>query len=165
MGAALIQSIEGMKVTMRRQDPLPFLPLAGRRGSSRLGVRSACGETAEGLKARTVNGNTVPCVKNASCRRVENPTANRPPVTSSHLLQGIPGISAILCAFRCPSVHCDTASQHEERDLAGSLRSLRRSLEQLSSDAGAKLLRALGVKGREAELRSASEDFGGHFSL
>ncbi len=33
---------------------------------------------------------------------------------------------------------------------------LRRELEQLSSDAGAKLLRALGVKGQEAELRSAS---------
>jgi hypothetical protein len=39
---------------------------------------------------------------------------------------------------------------------------LRRDLEQLSSDAGAKLLRALGVEGREAELRSASEEFGGH---
>src|SRR5262249_23330315 len=40
--------------------------------------------------------------------------------------------------------------------------SLRRDLEQLSSDAGAKLLRALGVKGSDAELRSASEEFGGH---
>jgi Protein kinase domain/NACHT domain len=39
---------------------------------------------------------------------------------------------------------------------------LRRDLEQLSSDAGAKLLRALGVKGDEAELRSASEKFSGH---
>jgi tetratricopeptide (TPR) repeat protein len=39
---------------------------------------------------------------------------------------------------------------------------LRRELEQLSSDAGAKLLRALGVKGREAELRSASDEFRGH---
>ena len=39
---------------------------------------------------------------------------------------------------------------------------LRRDLEQLSSDAGAKLLRALGVKGSEAELRSASEEFCGH---
>jgi hypothetical protein len=35
-------------------------------------------------------------------------------------------------------------------------------LEQLSSDAGAKLLRALGVKGQEAELQSASNEFGGH---
>jgi hypothetical protein len=39
---------------------------------------------------------------------------------------------------------------------------LRRELEQLSSDAGAKLLRALGVKGHEAELRIASEEFTGH---
>ena len=39
---------------------------------------------------------------------------------------------------------------------------LRRDLEHLSSDAGAKLLRALGVKGDEAELRSASDEFGGH---
>ena len=39
---------------------------------------------------------------------------------------------------------------------------LRRDLEQLSSDAGAKLLRALGVKGNEAELRSASDEFSGH---
>src|SRR6202035_4648574 len=39
---------------------------------------------------------------------------------------------------------------------------LRRDLEQLSSDAGAKLLRALGVKGHETELRSASDEFRGH---
>ena len=39
---------------------------------------------------------------------------------------------------------------------------LRRELEQLSSDAGAKLLRAMGVKGQEADLRSASEEFTGH---
>jgi len=39
---------------------------------------------------------------------------------------------------------------------------LRRELEQLSSDAGAKLLRALGVRGHEAELRSASDEFRGH---
>src|SRR5215472_13611573 len=38
----------------------------------------------------------------------------------------------------------------------------RRELEQLSSDAGAKLLRSLGVKGWEAELRTASEEFRGH---
>jgi hypothetical protein len=39
---------------------------------------------------------------------------------------------------------------------------LRRDLEQLSSVAGAKLLRALGVKGSEAELRVASDGFRGH---
>jgi serine/threonine protein kinase/predicted ATPase len=38
----------------------------------------------------------------------------------------------------------------------------RRDLEQLSSDAGAKLLRALGVNGHEAELQSASDEFHGH---
>jgi hypothetical protein len=38
----------------------------------------------------------------------------------------------------------------------------RRDLEHLSSDAGARLLRALGVQGREAELRSASDEFNGH---
>jgi serine/threonine protein kinase len=38
----------------------------------------------------------------------------------------------------------------------------RRDLEQLSGDAGAKLLRALGVRGPEADLRKASEEFGGH---
>jgi len=49
-------------------------------------------------------------------------------------------------------------------DLADHERSsaLRRELEHLSSDAGAKLLCALGVKGQEAELHSASDDFGGH---
>jgi serine/threonine protein kinase/predicted ATPase len=38
----------------------------------------------------------------------------------------------------------------------------RLDLEQLSSDAGAKLLRALGAKGQEAELQSASGEFRGH---
>jgi predicted ATPase len=37
-----------------------------------------------------------------------------------------------------------------------------RELEQLSSEAGAKLLRSLSVKGNEAELRAASGEFGGH---
>jgi tetratricopeptide (TPR) repeat protein len=39
---------------------------------------------------------------------------------------------------------------------------LRRDLEHLSSEAGAKLLRALGVKGDEEKLRSASDEFSGH---
>jgi hypothetical protein len=38
----------------------------------------------------------------------------------------------------------------------------RRDLEHLSNGAGAKLLRALGVKGHEAELRSTSDEFSGH---
>jgi serine/threonine protein kinase/predicted ATPase len=39
---------------------------------------------------------------------------------------------------------------------------LRRDLEHLSSHAGAQLLRALGVKGDEVELRTASDEFSGH---
>jgi predicted ATPase len=39
---------------------------------------------------------------------------------------------------------------------------LRRDLDQLSSDAGAELLRALGVRGDEPELRNASDEFHGH---
>ena len=39
---------------------------------------------------------------------------------------------------------------------------LRRDLEHLSSEAGAQLLRALGVRGDEAELRAASNEFRGH---
>ncbi len=38
----------------------------------------------------------------------------------------------------------------------------RRDLEELSSDAGAQLLRALGAKGEEDKLRSASDEFNGH---
>jgi TIR domain/NACHT domain len=38
----------------------------------------------------------------------------------------------------------------------------RRHLEHLSSQAGAKLLRALGVKGDEADLQSAGNEFSGH---
>jgi hypothetical protein len=39
---------------------------------------------------------------------------------------------------------------------------LRRGLEHLSREAGSQLLRALGVKGQETELRSASNEFSGH---
>src|SRR6201982_800309 len=39
---------------------------------------------------------------------------------------------------------------------------IRHDLEQLPSDAGAKVLRALGIKGDEAELRRASDEFSGH---
>ena len=38
----------------------------------------------------------------------------------------------------------------------------RRELEQLSNDAGAKLLRALGVRGDQAELQRSSDEFNGH---
>jgi serine/threonine protein kinase len=39
---------------------------------------------------------------------------------------------------------------------------LHRDLEQISTEAGVKLLRALGVKGEDAELRNASDAFAGH---
>jgi predicted ATPase len=39
---------------------------------------------------------------------------------------------------------------------------LRRDLVHLSSDAGAKLLQSMGAKGNEADLRKASQEFGGH---
>jgi hypothetical protein len=71
------------------------------------------------------------------------------------LLRELAGFNPGLCVIttRLPVAdladHADTAA-------------LRRDLEQLSSDAGAKLLRAQGVNGVEAELRSASDEFGGH---
>src|SRR5208283_583651 len=59
---------------------------------------------------------------------------------------------------------CVITTRTPVADLADHERSsaLRRDLERLSSDAGAKLLRALGVNGDEAELRSASDEFSGH---
>ena len=60
-----------------------------------------------------------------------------------------------LCVITTRIAVADIAEH--ERDSAA-----RRELEQISADAGAKLLRALGVDGPEAELRSASDEFGGH---
>jgi serine/threonine protein kinase len=59
---------------------------------------------------------------------------------------------------------CVIATRIPVADIADHERAsaLRRDLEQLSSEAGAKLLRALGVEGPEAELRTASDEFGGH---
>ena len=71
------------------------------------------------------------------------------------LLRELAAYNTGLCVITTRTAVADIAD-HERTS------ALRRGLEQLSSDAGAKLLRALGVKGREAELRSASEDFGGH---
>ncbi len=47
-------------------------------------------------------------------------------------------------------------------DVAGRLGTVAVDLEQLPVAAGAELLRQLGVEGSEAELRTASEEFGGH---
>jgi serine/threonine protein kinase len=59
---------------------------------------------------------------------------------------------------------CVITTRTPVADLADHERSsaLRRELEHLSSAAGAKLLCALGVKGHEAELRTASEQIDGH---
>ena len=71
------------------------------------------------------------------------------------LLRELAAYNTGLCVITTRTAVADIAD-HERTS------ALRRSLEHLSSDAGAKLLGALGVKGREAELRSTSEDFSGH---
>jgi serine/threonine protein kinase/tetratricopeptide (TPR) repeat protein len=59
---------------------------------------------------------------------------------------------------------CVITTRTPVADIAGyeGSSALRCDLEHLSNDAGAKLLQALGVKGHEAELRSASDEFSGH---
>jgi hypothetical protein len=71
------------------------------------------------------------------------------------LLRQLAAFNTGLCVITTRTPVADIAG-HE----GGSV--LRRDLDQLSSDAGEQLLRALGVKGDEAELRSASDEFGGH---
>src|SRR5580700_4783039 len=71
------------------------------------------------------------------------------------LLRELAAFNTGLCVITTRLPVADIAD-HEQTSV------LRRNLEQLSSDAGAQLLRALGVKGREAELRSASDEFNGH---
>ena len=71
------------------------------------------------------------------------------------LLRELAAFNTGLCVITTRAQVADIAD-HERTS------ALRRDLEQLSSDAGAKLLRALGVKGDEAELQSASDDFCGH---
>jgi hypothetical protein len=71
------------------------------------------------------------------------------------LLRELAAFNTGLCVITTRTPVTDIAD-HEQ------MSALRRDLDQISSDAGAKLLRALGVKGDEAELRSASEEFCGH---
>jgi serine/threonine protein kinase/predicted ATPase len=71
------------------------------------------------------------------------------------LLRELAGFNTGLCLITTRTPVADIAD-HEGTS------ALRRDLEQLSSDAGAKLLGALGVKGNELELRTASEEFTGH---
>ena len=71
------------------------------------------------------------------------------------LLRELAAFNKGLCVITTRTPVADLA--HHERSSA-----LRRDLEQLSSDAGARLLRALGVDGHEAEMQSASDEFSGH---
>src|SRR5215813_7963091 len=71
------------------------------------------------------------------------------------LLRELAAFNRGLCIITTRLPIADLAD-HEHTSALG------RELEQLSNDAGAKLLRALGVKGGEAELRSASDEFSGH---
>jgi tRNA A-37 threonylcarbamoyl transferase component Bud32/predicted ATPase len=71
------------------------------------------------------------------------------------LLRELAAFNKGLCVITTRTPVADIAD-HER------ISALRRDLEELSSDAGAKLLRALGVKGDETELRTASEEFSGH---
>src|SRR5271169_4115672 len=71
------------------------------------------------------------------------------------LLRELAAFNTGLCVITTRTAVADIAD-HEGTS------ALRRELEQLSGDAGAKLLQALGVTGPEAELRAASDDFQGH---
>jgi serine/threonine protein kinase len=71
------------------------------------------------------------------------------------LLRELAAFNTGLCVITTRTPVADIAD-HERTS------ALRCDLDQLSSDAGAKLLRALGVNGGEAELRSASDEISGH---
>jgi len=71
------------------------------------------------------------------------------------LLRELAAFNTGLCVITTRTAVADLAD-HEGTSV------LRRELEQLSSPAGAELLRALGVTGPESELRGASDEFQGH---
>ena len=71
------------------------------------------------------------------------------------LLRELAAFNTGLCVITTRTPVADIAD-HERTS------ALRRDLDQLSNDAGASLLQALGVKGNDAELRSASDEFRGH---
>jgi hypothetical protein len=71
------------------------------------------------------------------------------------LLRELAAFNKGLCVITTRTPVADIAD-HERTS------ALRHELDQLSSDAGAKLLRALGVKGDEVELRAAGDEFSGH---
>jgi hypothetical protein len=71
------------------------------------------------------------------------------------LLRELAAFNKGLCVITTRTPVADIAD-HERTS------ALRRNLEQLSSDAGASLLRALGVKGDEERLRASSDQVDGH---
>jgi hypothetical protein len=71
------------------------------------------------------------------------------------LLRELAAFNKGLCVITTRMPVADIAD-HEQTS------ALRCDLEQLSSEDGAKLLRALGAKGHDAELRGASDEFSGH---
>jgi len=71
------------------------------------------------------------------------------------LLRELAAFNTGLCVITTRTPIADIAD-HERTS------ALRRDLEHLSNDAGASLLRALGVKGDELELLNASKEFSGH---
>ena len=71
------------------------------------------------------------------------------------LLRELAAFNKGLCLITTRTLIADIA-EHEGSAVVN------RDLEQLSSDAGANLLRALGFKGDELELRKASDEFSGH---
>ena len=108
-------------------------------------------------------GETHLTPSNLACFRWLGPLQNPPGPQEGRLRE--PSLQALLrelAAFN--KGLCLITTRTPVADIADHERgsALRRDLEQLSSDAGAKLLRALGVKGDEAELRNASDEFRGH---
>jgi len=87
--------------------------------------------------------------------QLQNPSGRVHDPSLQALLRELAAFNTGLCVITTRTPVADIAD-HEQTS------TLRRDLEQLSSDAGAKLLRALGVKGDEAELRNASDEFSGH---
>jgi len=71
------------------------------------------------------------------------------------LMRELAAFNTGLCVVTTRTAVADIAD-HERTS------ALRRELEHLSSDAGARLLRAVGVNGPEGELQSASDEFSGH---
>jgi hypothetical protein len=74
-----------------------------------------------------------------------------------------PAVAALVreLAIKNPGL-CVITTRVDVDDVAGRAGTVCVNLENLAPDAGAELLRKLEVNGSEAELRKASEDFGGH---